>query len=656
MTDPSLRQAVGPWMAILSPDGDPFRWSATVAGLSQACDTVVLLTQGRAATEATETFKCFPNVRVSTSNLAQEVQQHADAVRAFLIVSSPAVLPADAVARADVIIENDPRIATVSFFCNDADYLTLPERNRPQVLLPAGFSETSATSLLRSETSLDRSVPIPVPAGPAVAVTGTAVRSLGTLPGRSLDYSLLEFGLRASRRSMRNVLEPSTLVFRIAGEREAPDALSDPATIAALHSKYRFFPGGYEDAKAEDESALACAIRVGRATLLGLSILIDATTLGPFETGTQVQTLNLVQALARHSGVRRVLVGLVGRPPPYAVNYLQDPKIETVYSGDCRFPTTDRVDILHRPFQPDGKLPWDFWREIAHRVVITVQDLIAYNNGSYYSDAADWMRYRSGMRDSMASADGVVVISDDVANDLSIEQMPVPSELMRVIPNGVDHSLTDAPEAVPPMVLANGFAASPYVLVLGTSYAHKNRDHAIAAWRLLRSRGYPEKLVLVGVTVPFGSTRNEEAHQQASLGVDQRREMLILPDVTSGERVWLLKHASVVLYPTSAEGFGLVPFEAAQCGTPTAFVSFGPLADLLSSVPVTARDWSPAALADAVAQLLDDPATSQAQVESVKALSGKYSWDDTANEAVHFYRQLLARPPMKRMLNLEDAG
>ena len=50
----------------------------------------------------------------------------------------------------------------------------------------------------------------------------------------------------------------------------------------------------------------------------------------------------------------------------------------------------------------------------------------------------------------------------------------------------------------------------------------------------------------------------------------------VLSEVEPAERNWLLANAACVLYPTSAEGFGLLPFEAASFGTPCVHVAFGP--------------------------------------------------------------------------------
>ncbi len=122
-------------------------------------------------------------------------------------------------------------------------------------------------------------------------------------------------------------------------------------------------------------------------------------------------------------------------------------------------------------------------------------------------------------------------------------------------------------------------------------------------------------------------------------------EVYLLPDLTSSQRNWLMHHADLVFYPSSAEGFGLVPFEAAQFGTPTLFTRFGPLQEFAPDIPVASEDWSLDALTVAADSLLSDPALARAQVESCLAAGTKYTWEATAERLTDLYRRVLALPP-----------
>jgi glycosyltransferase involved in cell wall biosynthesis len=91
--------------------------------------------------------------------------------------------------------------------------------------------------------------------------------------------------------------------------------------------------------------------------------------------------------------------------------------------------------------------------------------------------------------------------------------------------------------------------------------------------------------------------------------------------VTSRERNWLLRHASLAVH-----------------------VSFGPLAEVAPDLPVAAAGWAPAELAEACRALLADPDLYQAQITAVLRAAETYTWDRTADLLVSAYRQVLSRP------------
>ena len=389
---------------------------------------------------------------------------------------------------------------------------------------------------------------------------------------------------------------------------------------------------------------MAIALDSARCKLDGLRILIDGSCLGPTEMGTQVQTLALVEALAKRPDVDVVNVGLPpGGVPHYAQKLLSMPKIRFCMSEGLSFPDAPQVDILHRPFQPDSAIPWERWTMLGKRVVVTVQDLIAYRVGAYHASGESWLNYRRNMLEATSNADGVVAISDDTARSISEERLNVPRDRVFVVKNGSDHIHGDSVvESIPTMLVERDMAAVPFLLVLGATYAHKNRDLAIRVWQALRTRGHGLGLIMAGAAVPRGSSRIEEAMARRS-GDDM---LLVMPDVSSDEKNWLLRHAQMVLYPTSAEGFGLVPFEAARLGTPTVHVNFGPLRELIDA-PEMPRDWTVESLTDYAECVLGDLGARDKLIRTVLQNANDLTWANTAAGLVNSYRTLIGDVPRR---------
>lgn len=563
----------------------------------------------------------------------------------ILVIDGHVAFPSHGVGAAIAIVDDDLRVATVSLLSNVAGWLSFPYRNRPSIQLPPGLDEEVVTRRLRIEPDL-APVPIPLATGPAVLLSSMALSALAPLvglPGAAPDVTVAEFSARARQKGFVDVCDPSTFCLRFAaGHADGPE-VTTPSVVDDVFRRHPSLRAAVEHESGSDTSPLGIAHRVGRAKVLGLRILVDGSCLGPREMGTQIQTLALVEALARSDDVERVHVALSGPAVGTTRQLALHPKIELGLAPGGDVSAFAPVDVLHRPFQPDAYMNTRAWRSIAARTVVTVLDLIAYQVAPYHDSPAAWMAYRRLMQETVAKVDGIVVPSDDVRRQLELERLPVEPERLSVVGLGTDHLRGDEAEAVPRELLARGLVTNRFALVLGSNYGHKNRDLAIRTVEELRGRGHDLSLVLVGAAVPFGSSRVLEA--RAAVGL--KDEPVVLPDASTEERNWLLRHASLVLYPTSAEGFGFIPYEAARFGTPVVLVGVGPLAPLAERLPVVAADWHPTALADAAERLLADPALAERQSATVLGFGLAQTWDAAAANLVRVYRDLLGRPSLR---------
>jgi glycosyltransferase involved in cell wall biosynthesis len=586
----------------------------------------------------------------SAANLVNDVWNATH--KHVLAITDSVSVPDDFLGPALDFIEGDARVGTVSFLSNAASILSVPH-GRPVEKPEMGHDASSATRLLRGLRQPASPVPIPVAAGGAILISATALSTIGFLrdaPSGSFAPAIADFSCRARERGLFDVLDQTTFYACYADLSIEPLAERTVTGLTLddngwLHDRHPLINDLAADERGRPNSPLRLALRSAEVKLLGLRVLIDGSCLGPQEMGTQVATTALIGALADTPEVKEVCVALPGPVPGYAAEVFarRNVRAETVLQHEelARF---GRCDVVHRPFQPGSDFAGERWRQYADRVLFTIHDLISFHIGSYSGTAGEWLRYRNLIRQAVREADGVVVISEDVRQQLAFECLQIDPTAVFVVPNGTEH-LTGTEEArLPRQLLEKDFSAAEFVLCLGTDYSHKNRDLAIHAYAELRKRGWPGKLVLVGPSVPWGSSRAAEAAAIVNNRVEDE-DVLALPDLPFLERNWLLRHASLVLYPTSAEGFGLVPFEAARFGTPTVFVGFGPLAEFAGDQPVMASDWSPDALADAAEQLLGDPALARRQIETCLAAGTHYTWERAAKGLVAAYLAVLSSPP-----------
>jgi len=631
--------------------GSPDRWAPTLASLSVACPGIPIVI-GAPEASALEDLKGLAERYELTvdwcrvSNLEELVNLSGrDFDRHVLLVTAPIVVPLHVLDPALALADSDLRCASVSFLSNAAGYLRFPSRGAGVDHLAAAPDESVITARLRRRPKALSPIPIPYAAGPAVLITKQGLSVVGSPTPRERGDPgavLIEYSARSRAHGMVDYLDPSTFITLLEVDLiSAPDRHQPNTTeLRTLHPQTAALARAATEPREED-SGLLDVLQTARAAHFGLRVTVDAMCLGPWEMGTQVTVLALIEALADQPEVSFVGVAVAGPLPSYARVRLSSPKVHIQVVADGDFTRLPRADVFHRPYQPSSGVRLDSWRKAGRRTVVTMLDVIAYQVPGYHESAEAWFSYRQSVRFACSLVDGVIAISDHVREAIVAERLAVDPERVFVVPTGTSHLRGDEAEVMPDELLHRGFTGEDFLLVLGTDHTHKNRDLAIRTLEVLNSRGHDLSLVIAGAHVPQGSSRIAEAFAWAP-----PLRVHTLPSVTSAGRNWLLRHAALVLYPTSAEGFGLVPDEAAAFGTPTVFVPFGPFAERYGDISGLPRLWTSEAFADAAEVLLGEPAAARAQVSAIVKRGGdRCNWAAVARTTLSAYWSLLERPP-----------
>lgn len=408
----------------------------------------------------------------------------------------------------------------------------------------------------------------------------------------------------------------------------------EAATLRGLHHAWIVAEGGATEADAllpaeHDERVILAALPMADDMVAPMAVGIDAAWLVNDESGAQVFVIELIKAMARTPAIGRIVLLSDRGTMPGALSGV--PKVQARTWSDA-LESGERLDVLHRPYQPGADTDFGRYRHVARAVAVTILDFIAYDNPAYHESPLAYRAYRRAFDAKVRQADQLFAISRHVGERLERQfahQLLAP---VRSIHLGTDHLDGIGDRHARPVVFA---ALSPkqFIAVLGNDFAHKNRDFAVKVFAEMCRRGYQGYLVLAGFHLDSGSSY---AYELAEAG-DFAGRVLRVGALPANDKTWLLGNAALVMYPTSSEGFGLIPFEAAALGTPTAFVRFGPLSETMPAVPA-APAWRVREFADHVFSLLADP---EACVGAVRAAAATLSWDRCAEETIAGYRAML---------------
>lgn len=501
-----------------------------------------------------------------------------------------------------------------------AGTLTTENLGLPTVDMGAG-SETGLDPLAAAVRARSpHTLPRVLPAGRGcVYVKRSAVELVGEVGSAwTSDGSRPDFFVRCLGRGLCHVIADDVIV-----------------------SSTRFATG--TDGRYEDVTLpLARSLSAARRATEGLSLLIDARILGRQITGTQVHVLELIGALARTNQVRiRALVSNeLGGDADRALERLTAVELVGVESTSGLAP----ADLVHRPFQVSNEADLRLLRGLGERLVVTNQDLIGYRNPSYFSSRREWDEYRRLTRRALAVADHVVFFSAHALQDALAEDM-VDSGHSTVVPIGVDHSLhLDEQTPLAPSEAGRLPEQSEVLLCLGTNLRHKNRLFALQVLEQLQQRhSWDGYLVFAGPHVPIGSSAREEAEVLARAPSLAERT-IDARSVEEPEKLWLLGRADLVLYPTVYEGFGLVPFEAAEHDVPCMWAPVSSLQEILPADQATIVPWDAHATADGAISLLRDNAAASRSVAGVRTVGASLTWDATAERLLEIYQRTCDEP------------
>jgi glycosyltransferase involved in cell wall biosynthesis len=367
-------------------------------------------------------------------------------------------------------------------------------------------------------------------------------------------------------------------------------------------------------------------------------IAIDVRKLHDYGIGTYVR--NLVRALARQGGPDTYV--LLCRDKDAAFVRALGPQFEALVETSGNYSVREqfsiplalrraKVDLFHAPHyvvSPFTTVPF----------VVTIHDCIHLRFPQYLPNRAAYFYAKAMMSSSARRARRVLTVSEASKQDI-LHYLKVPASKIEVIYNALDERLADEPTAEEVARVRDRFQlTAPFVLYAGNIKPHKNVDRLIEAFSIVRRGGGHDdlKLLVIGDDISKYSNLRRLVHR-----FQLHKHVRFLGFVPDALLAVLYRLASVFVFPSLYEGFGLPPLEAMAAGVPVITSNVSSLPEVVGDAAVLIDPMDAGAIAAAMVRVLGDPVLRADLVRRGRARVTAFSWTRSAARTREVYAELV---------------
>ncbi len=386
---------------------------------------------------------------------------------------------------------------------------------------------------------------------------------------------------------------------------------------------------------------------------------------GSWRVGLDAHLLSLTQTY-RAAGINGYIYELLNRLPALSRS---TPRLDLIaYLHDEAFRPPDGLRVVRS--QWDTRNPWRriLWEQTAlaartrrldllHAMAFAIPLAAACPTVVTVHDLS-FMRFPAAFRPlnrlylstftrlSVRRARRVIVGAESTRRDV-LQFCAARPERVVIVPYGVTDAFTPAaPEAVVEFRRRKGLPEQ-FILFLGTLEPRKNIAHLIESYALFAERqrrgqggissNTVPKLVIVGGKGWYYESLFTRVTQ---LGLID--DVLFTGYAPAEELPWWYRAATLFVFPSLFEGFGLPVLEAMACGAPTITSNVSSLPEVAGDAAILVDPHDKEGLVSAMQRLLRDPELRRSLSAAGVRQAAQFPWSRTAAETVAVYRDVLA--------------
>ena len=268
------------------------------------------------------------------------------------------------------------------------------------------------------------------------------------------------------------------------------------------------------------------------------------------------------------------------------------------------------------------------------KTAVVLYDLIPLLNPDHYLVTSVQRQYYQRKIDSIKNA-GLLLSISGYSRREAIEALGLAQDRVVNISTAVGPQFkpeSNSPDEILALRLRLGITRKVVMYAPGGFDARKNLDGLITAYGLLPDElRTAHQLVVVSKLEKSVRSHLEQISKHAGLAAGE----LILTDyIADNELRMLYRDATLFVFPSKHEGFGLPALEAMACGAPVIGADNTSIPEVIGNAEAMFDAAMPQSIADKMAQVLQNEPLRNRLRERGLEQARRFSWDETARRAL----------------------
>lgn len=308
-----------------------------------------------------------------------------------------------------------------------------------------------------------------------------------------------------------------------------------------------------------------------------------------------------------------------------------DPRSRSGRAVFARIVEASGADLLHVPSHY-APIP------VRVPVVATVHDVIPLIYPRTVRNPASRVRYRRQLHRTLSAARSIITVSQISLSTLTAFAGVEPSRV-RVIHNGVSDQFRPIEEESDLEAVCRRYGLPKrFGLWVGEFRPNKNLEFLVGAWA-----GIEEGLEAPLPLAMAGAQEGEFRKIVREVNRRGLRDRVVFPGfIRDDDLAAVYAAATVFVFPSLYEGFGLPPLEAMACGTPCVVSNSSSLPEVTGRAAMMFNPTSSEQLVDCVRRVLTEPDLRGNLRREGLRQSAKFGWKKAAAETLEVYRTVLS--------------